>query len=75
MLGFNKRRDRIYGPPDFAKSKEAGMQDKTEWENTVRLSVFTSYRVHLHIHTSRISDTFSNYRDVCYHVTWSIIWS
>ncbi|PBK76232.1 MFS general substrate transporter [Armillaria solidipes] len=34
MLGFNKRRDRIYGPPDFAKSKEAGMQDKTEWENT-----------------------------------------
>ncbi|KAG7451888.1 MFS general substrate transporter [Guyanagaster necrorhizus] len=34
MLGFNKRRDRIYGPPDIAKSKEAGMQDKTEWENT-----------------------------------------
>ncbi|KAK0224722.1 major facilitator superfamily domain-containing protein [Armillaria nabsnona] len=34
MLGFNKRRDRIYGPPDVTKSKEAGMQDKTEWENT-----------------------------------------
>ncbi|KAK0479698.1 major facilitator superfamily domain-containing protein [Armillaria novae-zelandiae] len=34
MFGFNKRRDRVYGPPDIAKSKEAGMQDKTEWENT-----------------------------------------
>ncbi|KAK0185191.1 major facilitator superfamily domain-containing protein [Armillaria mellea] len=34
MFGFNKRRDHVYGPPDIAKSKEAGMQDKTEWENT-----------------------------------------
>ncbi|KAJ6555235.1 major facilitator superfamily domain-containing protein [Mycena sp. CBHHK59/15] len=29
----NKRRDRVYGPPDVAASKEAGMQDKTEFEN------------------------------------------
>ncbi|KAK0209226.1 major facilitator superfamily domain-containing protein [Desarmillaria ectypa] len=34
MLVFNKHHDRVYGPPDIAKSKEAGMQDKTEWENT-----------------------------------------
>ncbi|KAJ7910095.1 major facilitator superfamily domain-containing protein [Mycena leptocephala] len=27
------RRDKKYGPPDLAASKEAGMQDKTEYEN------------------------------------------
>lgn len=35
MLVSNRRRDRKYGPPDVAVSKEAGMQDKTEFENKV----------------------------------------
>ncbi|KAJ7056258.1 major facilitator superfamily domain-containing protein [Mycena amicta] len=29
----NRRRNNKYGPPDVAASKEAGMQDKTEYEN------------------------------------------
>ncbi|KAF3016477.1 hypothetical protein E8E14_009414 [Neopestalotiopsis sp. 37M] len=33
MLLENKRRDRVYGPPNAAASKEAGMQDMTEFEN------------------------------------------
>lgn len=33
MLLENKRRDRVYGPPNTAASKEAGMQDMTEFEN------------------------------------------
>ncbi|KAJ7728537.1 major facilitator superfamily domain-containing protein [Mycena metata] len=33
MYVSNKRRDKKYGPPDVAASKEAGMQDKTEYEN------------------------------------------
>ncbi|KAJ7679489.1 major facilitator superfamily domain-containing protein [Mycena polygramma] len=33
MYLSNKRRDKKYGPPDVAASKEAGMQDKTEFEN------------------------------------------
>ncbi|KAJ7055980.1 major facilitator superfamily domain-containing protein [Mycena amicta] len=31
----NRRRNKKYGPPDVAASKEAGMQDKTEYENKV----------------------------------------
>ncbi|KAJ7582199.1 major facilitator superfamily domain-containing protein [Mycena floridula] len=34
LIWFNKRRDRIYGPPNEVASREAGMQDKTEYENT-----------------------------------------
>jgi hypothetical protein len=37
MYITNKRRDSKYGEPDLAASKEAGMQDKTEYENKVRL--------------------------------------
>lgn len=37
MYITNKRRDAKYGEPDVAASKEAGMQDKTEYENKVRL--------------------------------------
>ncbi|KAJ7609432.1 major facilitator superfamily domain-containing protein [Roridomyces roridus] len=33
MYMVNRRRDKEYGPPDLAASKEAGMQDKTEYEN------------------------------------------
>ncbi|KAJ7459237.1 major facilitator superfamily domain-containing protein [Mycena latifolia] len=33
MFISNKRRDKKYGPPDLVASKEAGMQDKTEYEN------------------------------------------
>ncbi|KAJ7830665.1 major facilitator superfamily domain-containing protein [Mycena olivaceomarginata] len=33
MYISNQRRDRKYGPPDLGASKEAGMQDKTEYEN------------------------------------------
>lgn len=33
MLWSNIKRQRKYGAPDLDKSKEAGMQDKTEWEN------------------------------------------
>ncbi|KAJ7166961.1 major facilitator superfamily domain-containing protein [Mycena filopes] len=33
MYVSNKRRDKKYGPPDVAASKEAGMLDKTEFEN------------------------------------------
>ncbi|KAJ7131060.1 major facilitator superfamily domain-containing protein [Mycena epipterygia] len=33
MYMSNRRRDKKYGPPDMAASKEAGMQDKTEYEN------------------------------------------
>jgi hypothetical protein len=36
MYISNKRRDKKYGPPDLAASKEAGMLDKTEYENKVR---------------------------------------
>jgi hypothetical protein len=35
MYISNQRRDRKYGPPDLGASKEAGMQDKTEYENKV----------------------------------------
>ncbi len=30
---MNKHRDRTYGPADKDRSNEAGMQDKTEFEN------------------------------------------
>jgi hypothetical protein len=33
MYIVNRRRDRLYGPPNKADSDEAGMQDKTEFEN------------------------------------------
>ncbi|KAK7024732.1 MFS transporter, partial [Favolaschia claudopus] len=33
MFTINKRRDNKYGEPDVAAAKEAGMQDKTEYEN------------------------------------------
>ncbi|KAF7540337.1 hypothetical protein G7054_g1461 [Neopestalotiopsis clavispora] len=37
LLGYmfynNRRRDRVYGPPNKEASDEAGMQDKTEFEN------------------------------------------
>lgn len=37
LLGYlfyiNKRRDRVYGPANKETSNEAGMQDKTEFEN------------------------------------------
>ncbi|KAH9885922.1 major facilitator superfamily domain-containing protein [Xylariomycetidae sp. FL2044] len=33
MFLMNRRRDRIYGPADKQASDEAGMQDKTEFEN------------------------------------------
>lgn len=37
MLGYmfftNKYRDRTYGPANKDESNEAGMQDKTEFEN------------------------------------------
>ncbi|KAK7024730.1 putative transporter [Favolaschia claudopus] len=33
MFTINKRRDTKYGEPDVAAAKEAGMQDKTEYEN------------------------------------------
>jgi hypothetical protein len=35
MLWSNVKRERKYGSPDLDKSKEAGMQDKMEWENKV----------------------------------------
>ncbi|KAJ5291631.1 Major facilitator superfamily domain general substrate transporter [Penicillium angulare] len=33
MFIINRRRDRLYGPADKARSNEAGMQDQTEFEN------------------------------------------
>ncbi len=33
MFFSNRHRDRTNGPADKAKSDEAGMQDKTEYEN------------------------------------------
>jgi hypothetical protein len=33
MYFSNKRRDKLYGIADHAASNEAGMQDKTEYEN------------------------------------------
>ena len=33
LIVVNRRRDRKYGPADKARSSEAGMQDKTEFEN------------------------------------------
>ncbi|KAK1765491.1 MFS transporter [Phialemonium atrogriseum] len=33
MFTANRRRDRVYGPPNKESSDEAGMQDKTEFEN------------------------------------------
>jgi hypothetical protein len=33
MFAMNKRRDRVYGPPDKSASDEAGMRDQTEFEN------------------------------------------
>ena len=33
MIYSNKRRDRVYGPANKEASNEAGMQDKTEFEN------------------------------------------
>jgi hypothetical protein len=33
MFFSNKRRDRVYGQPDREASDEAGMLDKTEFEN------------------------------------------
>jgi hypothetical protein len=30
---MNRSRDKRYGPADKARSNEAGMQDKTEFEN------------------------------------------
>ncbi|KAJ7215513.1 major facilitator superfamily domain-containing protein, partial [Mycena pura] len=33
MFWFNHRRNKKYGTPDVAASREAGMQDKTEYEN------------------------------------------
>ena len=34
LFVVNRRRDKKYGAPDAAMSREAGMQDKTEFENT-----------------------------------------
>lgn len=33
MWHSNRRRDKVYGTPDKERSQEAGMQDKTEFEN------------------------------------------
>lgn len=33
MFLSNKHRDRVYGPADKENSAEAGMQDKTEFQN------------------------------------------
>jgi hypothetical protein len=33
MYFMNKRRDRVYGSANKANSDEAGMQDRTEFEN------------------------------------------
>lgn len=33
MFLVNRRRDSQYGPADKARSDEAGMQDRTEFEN------------------------------------------
>lgn len=33
MFIINRRRDSRYGPSDKARSNEAGMQDRTEFEN------------------------------------------
>lgn len=33
MFFVNKRRDKTYGPANKEASNEAGMQDKTEFEN------------------------------------------
>lgn len=33
MFTVNRRRDSRYGPADKATSNEAGMQDRTEFEN------------------------------------------
>jgi hypothetical protein len=33
LIVTNRRRDSKYGPADKARSSEAGMQDKTEFEN------------------------------------------
>jgi hypothetical protein len=33
MFFENRRRDKVYGVADKASSDEAGMQDKTEFEN------------------------------------------
>lgn len=33
MFVVNRRRDRVYGPPNKEDSDEAGMQDQTEFQN------------------------------------------
>ncbi|KAJ8087177.1 hypothetical protein PM082_006005 [Marasmius tenuissimus] len=33
LVMFNNKRNKVYGPPDEPASREAGMQDKTEYEN------------------------------------------
>lgn len=33
MFMANRRRDRVYGPPNKEESDEAGMLDHTEFEN------------------------------------------
>jgi len=33
MFTINKRRNKLYGPQNKEASTEAGMQDKTEFEN------------------------------------------
>ncbi|KAL0070228.1 hypothetical protein AAF712_002718 [Marasmius tenuissimus] len=38
LVMFNNKRNKVYGPPDEPASREAGMQDKTEYENKVRVS-------------------------------------
>jgi hypothetical protein len=51
------RRNKIYGLPDEAASKEAGMQDKTEFENKVGQAGYHP-RLRSLIRLYRISVTF-----------------
>ncbi|KAK7024731.1 hypothetical protein R3P38DRAFT_3269515 [Favolaschia claudopus] len=45
MFTINKRRDNKYGEPDVAAAKEAGMQDKTEYENKLTAHYSTIRRI------------------------------
>ncbi|EEB97866.1 hypothetical protein MPER_02723, partial [Moniliophthora perniciosa FA553] len=40
LVRSNANRDKKYGPSDEAASREAGMQDKTEFENKASFRVF-----------------------------------
>ncbi|KAK7029387.1 hypothetical protein VNI00_014641 [Paramarasmius palmivorus] len=43
LVWTNARRNKVYGPPDEAASKEAGMQDKTEFENKAGTDILQAF--------------------------------